>query len=364
MRPDLAEISRQLRAFCRMMRDDRPPRFAYVGGFLGQRNLGDEAFVTAYRELFSPASLSRFDWGPAVQAAIRVLRPYAAALYCGGTLINAGIGGCRAYAQCASYVSHRIVFGAGVRDPRFWTPLGHVDIRREWSRALDGSTYIGVRGPRSAELLAEVGVDAEVIGDPALAFFQPCASRSDRADRPFRLGLNVGTSHGNVWGEEPRIELEFAHLARLARHVGWEVRWYVVWPEDLEVARRAAYVSGTDTYIVEEYGDAHAYMDAISQVDLFVGMKLHAVILAICRCVPCFMVEYRPKCRDFMLSINQGEACVRSDVFSGHETFDLLQEWAEHLPQRVEALSTDVGMLFDKQRRRAKEVMARVMSKD
>ena len=49
---------------------------------------------------------------------------------------------------------------------------------------------------------------------------------------------------------------------------------------------------------------------------LFVGIKLHAVALAMCANVPALMVEYRPKCLEFMNTMGMGRFVVRSDAIT------------------------------------------------
>jgi len=58
------------------------------------------------------------------------------------------------------------VFGSGVAHPSFWK-----DSLRDWKPILQRCNYIGVRGPLSAELLTDVGINrVEVVGDPVLVF--------------------------------------------------------------------------------------------------------------------------------------------------------------------------------------------------
>ena len=54
-------------------------------------------------------------------------------------------------------------------------------------------------------------------------------------------------------------------------------------------------------------------IEALSECDVFVGMKLHSQILAICAGVPTLAIEYQPKTVDFMSSIGGESETVRLD---------------------------------------------------
>lgn len=60
--------------------------------------------------------------------------------------------------------------GVGVEDPVFGgrnSGSGNGELKR-WAPILSKFRTVSVRGPRSAELLADIGLDVEVSGDPAL----------------------------------------------------------------------------------------------------------------------------------------------------------------------------------------------------
>jgi polysaccharide pyruvyl transferase WcaK-like protein len=94
------------------------------------------------------------------------------------------------------------------------------------------------------------------------------------------------------------------------------VVWFVVWPKDLAATENAAKESGTGSHVHAIYVDHAKYLDLASECSVFVGMKLHAVVLATCAAVPSIMLEYRPKCRDYMESIQQEHLCERVDRFT------------------------------------------------
>jgi polysaccharide pyruvyl transferase WcaK-like protein len=88
-------------------------------------------------------------------------------------------------------------------------------------------------------------------------------------------------------------------------------------------------------------------------MQVFVGIKLHAVALAMCSNVPSLMIEYRPKCREFATTMGVQDFCVRSDALDvaqmlalvddlrarGRETATVMQAHAAAIRERLVALS-------------------------
>jgi polysaccharide pyruvyl transferase WcaK-like protein len=292
----------------------------------------------------------------------RFLPSFRAAVLAGGTLINKSATIEAAEIYC-SLVKDFFVFGTGVASPSFWSGRmvngrpWQSDLPR-WEAVLRRSTYVGVRGPYSAEILSESGIDGvEVVGDPVLAF---ASQDGETRSVPYSLGLNVGVSGGQVWGSEDEIARQCMELAKLARQAGWTVRWFVVWPGDLAITRRAALASGTDKHIHAVYSDQDAFLKLVRPLSAFLGMKLHAVALATCAFVPSVMLEYRPKCRDYMASIGQEALTVRTDRFCASATWELLHEIVDHRTAYSEDLKRSVLKLKNFQQQRAREILSRI----
>lgn len=341
----------------------RGPRIAYSSGWLGYLNLGDEALFAAQRLLFPGCGLVRYPEH-------RLLSPLRAALgtprncvLAGGTLINGMRGWLDTFRHCQQWSRYSFIFGSGVQDPEFWTGQGEwTDFRADWLPALERCSYVGVRGPRSLELLQDAGFSgAEVIGDPVLACADPDLIDAARdlvtADAPV-LGLNIGRTGGKLWGDEEKVCAEAAKLAGLAAAAGWRVRWFVVWPHDMEATRKAVGLAGGAGEVVPVYEDYAEYLDEVRGATVFVGMKLHATVLATCAWVPSIMLEYRPKCRDYMASIGQQDMNVRTDAADGGELWERVGEIAGRRAEHVSRLAEGMLPLIRKQRDRAQAVAA------
>jgi hypothetical protein len=313
--------------------DSRIP-IAYVGGWLGKRNLGDEALFPAYQLLFPSVNLVPFDGGRITRQIVRRLPRLASGLLGGGTLIGQKPLWLDISRSFLDIHPELFVFGTGVEEPSFWQGEPTLE---EWKPLLERCRYLGVRGPRSAELLGDIGLTGiEIVGDPVLAFAQ---SEINQTPVPESIGLNIGTSDGNVWGHETRIRDEVASLARTAREAGWRVEWFVVWPKDLDLTMQAAHLSGTSEHVHAIFESHGHFIRRVRRLTAFVGMKLHATVLATCALTPSIMLEYRPKCRDYMQSIGQDAFTFRTNDFRAGHLWEIVRDWNQHHLVAASALS-------------------------
>lgn len=333
---------------------DRRPALAYVGGWLGKKNLGDEALLHGMGILFQQYQLFPFDGGRASTLATRLLPNLQGGILGGGTLIASD----RQYLSLAERYLQKgnslVLFGTGVEDVEFWQ---NGTTTEDWKEVLQQALFVGVRGPVSAKRLMESGCKrVEVVGDPVLAFASDAVSC---IHQPRTLGLNIGTSDGNVWGSEDKIATEFTRLATLARQAGWTVRWFVVWPKDLAMTKIVARDSDTENEINCIYESHQEFMNEAVKLTAFVGMKLHATVLSTCALTPSIMVEYRSKCLDYMLSIDQGQRVVRSDQFCGSAVWEQVVQWEKSRSGESEELRDAMRPMRKRQREWAHEVESR-----
>ncbi len=171
------------------------------------------------------------------------------------------------------------------------------------------------------------------------------------------LGLNIGQADGCMWGSEDTVLDEYVKLATLARQAGWRVKWFVVYPPDLSITEKAAQLSGTSGEIQKIYTDVGQYLELVRTLSTFVGMKLHATALASCAYVPSVMLEYRPKCRDFMQSSGQDEMTVRTDRFKAEEVWEIVSALNSKRQAASRALYNAINPLSKAQQSKADELM-------
>lgn len=328
---------------------DRRPIFDYVGGWLGKRNLGDELLFKAYQELFPSFQFIHYDGGRLANHLHRINLRKRVGLLAGGTLIGQSklwLDTVNSYSLARNELA---VFGTGVADPRFWMDEPPI---AQWGPFLRECKYLAVRGPDSSQRLAESGHEGvPFCGDPAIAFAKETPFNNYK---PGTLGINIGVSDKRMWGSEEQVCLEAAKLAKLAKAKGWEITWFVVWPKDLPITQEAAQLSGTENDIRLICEDHNTYIDAVKEMSCFVGMKLHATVLATCAQTPSIMLEYQPKCRDFMRSIGQDAFTFRTNQFDAGATWEILAEWNDHRMETAQRLSSSVLKLKTKQAKMAK----------
>ncbi|HEY0564508.1 MAG TPA: polysaccharide pyruvyl transferase family protein, partial [Terriglobales bacterium] len=298
----------------------RKPLGIYIG-WLGKDNLGDEAMFDVCKAVFpefrwtpfedvqqevhplafvkkSGADTSRYlralqdelNTGRRTRAVVGKLqhalagKQREAALFGGGTLIN-DIGMLDEYRVGRERAGRPVpVFGSGVADPEFWTGRKtFVDERRDWAVILSELPVVGVRGPRSKELLEDAGLRNVIIsGDSAVWFHQPAVPRPNQK----RIGINCGTA-GQAWGDFSTYNESAARLAREYAQRGYTVEMFAVWPKDLAACEEVARMAASDRVSVARMcGSAAEFVEWVKRFDAVLAIKLHAGILAAAATVP------------------------------------------------------------------------------
>ena len=325
-------------------------RAPYVyAGFVGAGNLGDEAMFEAIRDhlaLGGPVIARTGTPTLPLRVAERWGRPSRARLLLGGgTLI--GRRGWIERVELALRATHghsAISVGTGVEDPSFQTanPLTDSEELRRWVPVLrNGFHRVTVRGPRSAEILGSLGIEAEVIGDPAL--LNPTTHKQEE----FTEGdvvINIGAS-GPTWGSQQDL---LSHLAEYGKELvrrGLRLRLVVMWHRDLEIAHELTDRLGdTAVTIVTPQSPAELRRE-LAGAHVVIGQRLHSVVIATAALTPCIALAYRPKCEDFQMSIGRMEFTMRTDQIDVATLLDLTQDAVDNRPAHVDALRQEVAGL-------------------
>jgi polysaccharide pyruvyl transferase WcaK-like protein len=335
---------RRLGAYARAVATSRR-RAAYLG-WLNHDNMGDEAMLAAYRQAFPrcdlvevPERIARLG-GPA-----RRLAASRALVLGGGTLI-----GHAAYRQAyerlkaAAPAAPSVMLGTGVEDPAFHGARQQ-EMREElrrWAEILHGFVAVDVRGPASQELLAGVGVDARVVGDSA-RLLGPKDLPPAGSERILGVNLSLGME---MWGGRPDRVLEaIGGALRELSDGGWRIRYVPLWPADIASARELERILGREIDVVEGFLDLPTLLESLAPCRVFVGQKLHSVVLASAVHVPSVMLEYHPKCGDFQRSIDRERWTLRTDAVSRRALTSMVEELdADHDAQRAQVHSAVAGL--------------------
>jgi len=309
---------------------------AYVG-WNGRGNTGDDAIFQALAQGLAPAAVETFPVYAAELARSLTGRSVARfrrshLLLGGGTLVGRSVWRNNLKLKAFPLVRRRprFMIGAGVEDPSFQGRHSFSDAGQElqrWTAILDRFDRVTVRGPRSQELLAEVGVAADIVGDPALLLSPPAPARP--------AGKVVGVTLGfgdDLWGHDHR-RVETAVVACLRELIaqGWRVRLLCMNDEDRQghasVARGLS--AHADDVSVEVADTPAAYLQGASECAVVVAERLHAMVLAAAAGTPFVALEYQPKCRDFTASVDWDQWSVRTDSLTAGALCQLVGDLSE-----------------------------------
>jgi polysaccharide pyruvyl transferase WcaK-like protein len=307
------------------------PFIGYTG-WTGHLNLGDEAAFDGVKALFGDHRVMSVTLGPSVRVGERVRRrrtPLKALVLGGGTLINQSERWLWDVEEAVARGIPVFCLGTGVASEGFWRK--HPEAKKgqcldRWAGLLTEFAFVGVRGPMSKRTLESVGVSSEITGDSALAL---APDHGPKKDFRGQVGLNVswGTD-GHIMHGDPETLVEgLAEGVRILVDSGLNVTVLPMWYEDVPPSRAlVARVGRSGCRYREAFGSTREYMAAIAGNDVFIGQKLHATIFATMQRIPAIMLEYRPKCLDFMMSIGMERFSVRTDAVEPQGLAEKVQE--------------------------------------
>lgn len=197
--------------------------------------------------------------------------------------------------------TRRVVFGAGVENPEFAQTRGIASPAgwRQLSRILSDFDFVGVRGPLSQEYLRQFGIDAEIVGDPALHMTDVLPTFARRDNRVVALNLAAVSDGFNHSGWESKTTL--AALANRLKRDGLEPIFFCMERGDEEIAREVT--GGAHLVVPWKRNGVADIAHLISGAGAVVAERLHGGILAASYGTPFLQVGYKPKTYDFVLSI-------------------------------------------------------------
>jgi polysaccharide pyruvyl transferase WcaK-like protein len=301
------------------------PLVAYLG-WHGRNNLGDDAIYDAVRSQLPGSTFVDMPCLPhemirAVATGLHRSLRRSTQVLGGGTLIGRRFWRrlvTRGMALTKSEGSYAI--GVGVEDPAF---LGRNsgsekhELKR-WAPILSEFRTVSVRGPRSAELLSDIGLSVEVSGDPALLLPRPGVVPEDGL-----IGVNLGFGD-DLWGHDPtRLADEMSAAVRRLSSRGYRFVGILMNPDDKRWTEVALKDIAADIVLPVDPAEAARELARCSVV---IVSRLHAGILAAVSDTPVISLEYQPKCRDFARSIDDERSLIRTDKLTGDAVVDRVAE--------------------------------------
>ncbi len=327
--------------------------FAYIG-WTGHNNLGDDAIAVALRAALSPAPSVDVPLYPReiTRSLHRVARQQLRAgfpLLGGGTVI--GRTNWRIHVKTAlalTAMRPAFMIGAGVEDPKFGGKhsFSNRDELGKWHNTLAPFDRITVRGPNSAKLLGDLDIDCEIVGDPAFLLDIPERAATSEARRSV-VGFCLGYGD-DLWGHDHDrvVRHAAAAMCQLVQQ-GHSIVLLVVNPSDRKFAVQAQFLTGLPVKHcrIVEASSVETFIPEVQACSLIVAERLHAGILAVAAGVPCVMLEYQPKCADFMASIRREEFCLRTDHVHSAMIASRVTEILNHYDNHVTANNRERDLL-------------------
>lgn len=284
----------------------RPKRVGYMG-WLGHKNIGDEACFEAIKVLFKGQEIEWLQWDA------RVWKHGKFPDMCilgGGTIFD--IRHDRRGKGLSLMLSKKvplILWGPGVMP--LSAPKRPIVSTMHPSalNILKQAKFVGVRGPISNKNLTTTGFSgAKVIGDPAIILSTDAPNAGLESKR---IALNIGDTHTNLFGTEQYVVQETRKLVKRLTADGFEVVLFPVWPKDTKFLQQ---IPRTENVSIRPWGPSEtALMNFFKTCRCVIGLKLHTSVLAAAANVPFISLAYREKCFDFAASVNLKRWAVRSD---------------------------------------------------
>ena len=308
------------------------PLVAYLG-WQRMGNIGDDAIYDAVRSQLPGATildLPRFPREKIRATATGLNRSlrHSTQVVGGGTLIGTQyFRRLVARGRALTKPNGSYAIGVGVEDPTFdrrQNASGKDELKR-WVPILYEFRTVSVRGPRSAQLLADAGLDVQVSGDPALMLPRPDITAQDGL-----IGLNLGFGDDDLWGQDPtHVADQIGAATKQLASQGHRFVGILMNRTDRRWTEQA--LAGTNAQIVHP-PDANTAAHELARCSLAIVSRLHAGILAALSATPVISLEYQPKCRDFALSINDERSLIRTDTLTTTTVIDNVHHTLDNAP--------------------------------
>ena len=205
------------------------------------------------------------------------------------------------------------------------------------------------------KLLTDSGLkNVEVIGDIALSLAN---DKINEKKKKKKIAINIGTSSGKVWGNEAKILETISNCVKLLLKNGWDIAFFPVINNDVVYIKKAISKIGVHIPIFMHYKSITKSLNFLSQCDVMIGEKLHSVILAHCVYTPAIMLEYRPKCLDYMTSIGMENFNIKTDEMDVDNIIFLMNKIYNNIYYYQKIIYSKISYYKKLQFNRAREII-------
>jgi len=364
-----------------------------VQGFYGMGNLGDEAILKALlRELnkFSRIEVIVFSPGPEqvsrthgvkslpsqgrrsfLQRIWEIKTSDLFVLGGGGLLKDYGCdssnleGWLRLLRLAKKLKVKTALYAVGVENIRY------DDSRKFLRDALDGVDLITVRDSTSKDILKSIGVKGEVkvVADPAVLLASGSARKI--GDIPMSPRIMICVRHWFDKGfyiEKPEVNENFIRSLSVAadflvEHYKAKIDFVpfrtASYDDDRIVAKQViSYMRHKDrTRVHSCTPEVDEFAEMARQSSLVIGMRLHSLILATAVGVPVIGLEYMPKVRAYMDSIDQGNYSLKLEALTSDKLIALIEDTFKRYDTRSRTICLEVSKLQSIARDSIKELV-------
>jgi len=282
-------------------------RIGYMG-WLGHRNIGDEACFEAIKGLLSPQDIKWLTWDA------RAWKHGAFPDLCilgGGTIFDIRLD---RRGKGLRQMLHKkvpiVIWGTGVMPLSAPKRPIRSKMHPTALAILKHAKFVGVRGPISYKNLSSTGFSgAKVIGDPAiiLSTDTPNAGLESK-----KIAINIGNTHTNLFGTEQYVVQETKKLVKYLTEDGFDVVLFSVWPQDNKFLKQIPLTKNVS--LRPWHPSSTNLIDFFKTCRCVIGLKLHTSVLSAAANVPFISIAYREKCFDFAQSVGLPKWAVRSDA--------------------------------------------------
>ncbi|HMA99973.1 MAG TPA: polysaccharide pyruvyl transferase CsaB [Spirochaetota bacterium] len=204
-------------------------------------------------------------------------------------------------------------------------------LNKKWSQKLTALTLnrfqlLGVRDQGSHNLLKEIGVkkDIELTVDPVFGLYDPLNNKRQRIKGQVELGISV-----RPWSVEYISELAAA-LNQFAENKNIK---FILFPmhqgADDPISQELKEKLEAEAEIRSLSAEPEAALKSFSDLDLFVGVRLHSLIFALLNKIPLLALSYDPKVEGLMADLDYLPLIKLEDLQASQAVAELEAVFAE-----------------------------------
>lgn len=341
-------------------------------GFVGQMNLGDEILFDSHAALLKKVKLRHINYLMTLKIATRLKKPFFRyAVLGGGTLIDHSNNWIDRVECLQSNGTKLFCLGTGVEDISYWPEVINKSAHMErWKSALEKFIFVGIRGPISLKILEKYGVEnARITGDTALSMYKSNSGLNQRqgqvhtAKNKLTVGISYGATVGQkVWGDAEIYRRNIIEIINALLAKGYRVVLLPIWNLDTKSnAEIVKEVNHKNCELIIAYENYSDYMQELSKTNYFIGQKLHASVMSLMCGVPTIMVEYHPKCKDFMASVKAEKYVIKTSEIDEMTFFKLFTNLQRESPSIMPVVSSRMRSYQDLQMISADKIAKKIL---